>query len=209
MVEPGLGKGLLTQVTGFITVLHNTASSWWDKARETPAHIQSLRTVVEAGSSGRIKYNSKLLSHSDYCCNPLNPCAHGQLHSIYTLHKATRESQLRSHSDYVRALLKPLTCSKSQSFAGICKPWPSHLHSGPSYLTDFNSQLLPLFPSLFLPWYPAFLLFFRPSRQNLTSGPLNLLFSLPGMFFSLICTCLHSSLYFIEFSQKTETTPAI
>lgn len=171
-----------------------------------PQHTrQSLRTVVKARSSGRIKYITKLLAHSDYCRNLLNSCAH--VNSIpSTLHKATRESQLRSHSG---ALLTPLTGSESQSFTGTCKPWLFRLHSGPSYLTGLSSQLHPLSPSLFLPRRPASLLFFRPSRQNLTSGPLHMLFSLPGMLFSLICACLHSSLYFIEFSQKTETTPAI
>ena len=98
MVEPGWEKGLLTQVTVFTTVLHDAASSGETRPGKPQHTRQSLRTVVKARSSGRIKYISKLLAHSDYCRNLLNPCAH--VNSIPSvLHKATRESQLRNHSD--------------------------------------------------------------------------------------------------------------
>lgn len=142
MVEPGLGKRSADSSHSFLSLCCTTQPLVGEIRSGKPHHTwQSLRTVLKARSSARIKYNSKLLLHSDYCCNLLHPRAH--VNSIPSaLHRATRQSQLRSHSDYVRALLKPLTCSESQSLTGICKPWPLHLHTlapATSLTSTFNS----------------------------------------------------------------------
>lgn len=64
-----------------------------------------------------------VFSHLDYCCKLLIGSHPTSI--PYTHNRASRGSLLRGHSDHVGGLLRPLTCSKSQSLTGNFKPTPA------------------------------------------------------------------------------------